>query len=261
AQALIGAGWVQQPRLWLVTRGAQPVSSELSASAIAQSPLWGLGRVIGLENPELRCVTLDLDPSDPPEAMETFLEEILVNSPEDQVAFRGHGRYVARLGRSPSVAGGPESAHRPERLPMARLQATELFRQEATYLITGGLGGLGLAMARWMVSRGARRLLLVGRREPSPEAGNAVREMRESGARVVVARADVAVPQELASVLAEDARSAPPLRGLLHAAGVLDDRLLRRQDWSSLARVLEPKVYGAWNLHLLTQDRELDFFV
>lgn len=261
AQALIGARWVQQPRLWLVTRGAQPVGSELSASAIAQSPLWGLGRVIGLESPELRCVTLDLDPSEPPKEMKTFLKEILGDSPEDQVAFRGHGRYVARLGRPPSVAGGPGEAGRPDRLPVARLRAKELFRQEGAYLITGGLGGLGLAMAQWMVSRGARSLLLIGRREPSPEAGNAIREMRQSGAQVVVARADVAEPQELARVLAEDARSLPPLRGVLHAAGVLDDRLLPRQDWSSLARVLAPKVYGAWNLHLLTQDRELDFFV
>src|SRR5262249_5572028 len=90
-QALAPAEWLRQPRLWLATRGAQPVDSALSARSIAQSPLWGLSRVISLEWPELRCVTVDLDPSNPPnepDEVDAFALELSAGGGEDQVAFR-----------------------------------------------------------------------------------------------------------------------------------------------------------------------------
>ena len=254
-QALARAEGAHRPRLWLVTQGAQPVHGASPASSVAQAPLWGLGRVIALEFPELRCVTVDLDLSEPLDQVETFLQEIQVESLEDQIAFRRTGRYVARLDRTSMSASQPAPSQPPLSQPL------ELFRADGAYLITGGLGGLGLVVAGWMASRGARHLLLVGRRGPSPAAQAALQEMRQRGVRVIVATADVARLEDLSRVLAEDARSLPPLRGVLHAAGVLEDNVLPRQDWPSLARVLSPKVEGAWNLHILTRERDIDFFV
>jgi acyl transferase domain-containing protein/acyl carrier protein len=139
--------------------------------------------------------------------------------------------------------------------------AAELFRADGSYLITGGLGALGLAVARWMVERGARQLILLGRSEPNAEARAAVESLTSLGARVVTARADVADGQQLARALAEAREELSPLRGVVHAAGLLADGILLQQDAERFRKVLAPKVSGGWNLHVATQAEPLDFFV
>jgi acyl transferase domain-containing protein len=135
------------------------------------------------------------------------------------------------------------------------------FDSQGTYLITGGLGGLGLEVARFLVAGGARHLVLVGRRGPADAAAAALGEMKAAGARIVVTAADVADPAQLARVLEDIGRSMPPLRGVVHAAGIIDDGILLQQDAARFGSVLAPKVRGAWNLHLLTRAATLDFFV
>jgi NADPH:quinone reductase-like Zn-dependent oxidoreductase/SAM-dependent methyltransferase/acyl carrier protein len=136
------------------------------------------------------------------------------------------------------------------------------FTPDASYLITGGLGGFGLVIARWMVEHGARHLVLMGRRGiHSPEAQQAVDALRAAGAVVQVAAADVADNDQLAAVLADMSRTMPPLRGIFHAAMVLEDSLLTALDRDRLMNVLGPRVHGAWNLHTQTLGMPLDFFV
>ncbi len=148
-------------------------------------------------------------------------------------------------------------------LPIVRPSEDDItFRNDATHLITGGLGGFGLALAQWMVERGARHLVLMGRRGiHSTEAHDALKAMREAGAEVVVAKADVASEEQLAAVLAGIEESMPPLRGVFHAAMVLNDRVLLNLDEGSMREVWAPKVNGAWNLHSQTLNTQLDFFV
>ena len=134
-------------------------------------------------------------------------------------------------------------------------------RGDATYLVTGGLGSLGLLVARWMVERGARHLMLVGRRAAGEAAAEAIREMETAGARVVVAAADVSRETDVERLLATIALEMPPLRGVVHAAGVLDDGVTVQQSWERFERVLAPKAWGAWNLHRATRGIALDFFV
>ena len=134
------------------------------------------------------------------------------------------------------------------------------FRGDSTYLITGGLGGLGLVVADWMVKRGVRHLVLVGRSQPSQAVQNQLSMLTKAGAEVVVASADVCQKEQLADVLAQ-IDEARPLRGVIHAAGVLADGVLLQQNWPRFAKALAPKVQGAWNLHLLTASCPLDFFV
>ncbi len=136
------------------------------------------------------------------------------------------------------------------------------FRADGSYLILGGLGGFGLALARWLAERGAGQLVLVGRRGiHSPQARQAVAELEQLGARVRVMQADIAKEADVASVLAEIDRTLPPLRGVFHAAMVLEDALLANLDRDLMQRVIAPKMNGAWNLHRLTLDRPLDHFV
>ena len=135
-------------------------------------------------------------------------------------------------------------------------------RDDGTYLISGGLGGLGLSLAHWMVARGARHLVLLGRHGvTTPTQIDAVALLRSTGVEVVVAQADVADEARLADVLRGIEKQLPPLRGVVHAAAVLDDGILIQQDLTRFRSVMVPKVTGALNLHRLTRNSTLDFFV
>lgn len=133
---------------------------------------------------------------------------------------------------------------------------------ESTYLVTGGLGGFGLEVARFLVDRGARHLVLAGRSGADrPEAAKAVAEMRERGVEVLVARADVSDRERVASLLDEVRRLLPPLKGIVHSAMVLDDVPLLEMTDERFWSVFRPKAWGAWHLHELTRNVDLDFFL
>jgi len=134
-----------------------------------------------------------------------------------------------------------------------------LVRPDGTYLVTGAFGGLGLAIVRWLAASGARHLALVGRRPPTGEASLVVGELQSAGVEVHTVVADVADLPALRSAVDLIDAGAAPLRGIVHAAGVLDDRMLAQQDAARFERVMRPKVQGAWNLHVLAGDRDLDF--
>ena len=230
--------------LWLVTGGAQAVG-EKAPLALAQTPLWGFGRTVDLEHPELRCTRVDLDPANLEASVRLLHAELgRAGSSEREVAFRGDARLRPVLRRESGAQGRPVAV-----------------RADGTYLLTGGLGGLGLEVARWLVEQGARHLVLMSRREPSASAAEVVRALERQGASIIVASADVAREADVVRLLQEVERTALPLRGIIHAAGVLDDGALVQQDVSRFERVLAPKVAGAWNLHRLTVDQPLDFFV
>jgi acyl transferase domain-containing protein/acyl carrier protein len=243
-QALV-AGGGQVPPLWLVTRGAQAVGGS-GVSSPVQASLWGLGRVLDLEHGELRCGRVDLEVGEPDGGVRMLLAELLRAGavPENEVAFRREKRFRPVLQRVKGSRGGPVA-----------------FRQDGAYLVTGGLGGLGLSMARWMVEHGARHLVLVGRRAPSADALEVLKELERAGAAVTVVSADVAREADVARLLARLDEGAVPLRGIIHAAGVVEDGALLQQDWSRFERVMAPKVAGAWNLHRLTEGRPLELFV
>lgn len=133
---------------------------------------------------------------------------------------------------------------------------------EGTYLVTGGLGGFGLATAAWLAEKGAGKLVLVGRSGASTsEAREGVEALRSGGTEVEVREADVCDRTALARVIEAIDRESRPLRGIVHAAMVLDDALVVDQDVERFKRSFDPKALGAFNLHELTRARALDFFV
>jgi NADPH:quinone reductase-like Zn-dependent oxidoreductase/short-subunit dehydrogenase/acyl carrier protein len=133
-------------------------------------------------------------------------------------------------------------------------------RGDVSYLITGGLGALGLRVAERLVERGARHLVLMGRSGPSEQAREAIAKLESARAKVTVASADVTSRSELEGVLRAIPAEAP-LGGVIHSVLVLDDGVLAEQTSQRFERVMSPKVVGAWNLHELTKDKSLDFFV
>jgi phthiocerol/phenolphthiocerol synthesis type-I polyketide synthase D len=244
-QAVTTASRRPLPELWLVTRGAQPVDGRQVVPGVAQAPLLGFGKVVSLEYSDMRCACIDLDHDDEEHAAQNLFDEIRRDAGEDQVAFRAGHRYVARLVHHSAAAERSRLAVRPD----------------GAYLITGGHGGLGLRTAKWLVARGARFLVLVGRRDAGADILHELAELRRAGAVVESIRADVSDAGEIARVLAQVETRLPALRGIIHAAGVLDDGALAHQSTERFNRVLAPKMQGAWHLHVLTRHLPLDFFV
>src|SRR5262249_7436725 len=150
--------------------------------------LWGLGRVIVYEHPDLHCTLVDLSPGSLEATASALFQEIWSNDEADEVALRGDRRYVPRLTR---FAFSSEQA-----------RTEPLFRPDSTYLITGGLGGVGLRTAQWMVEQGARYLVLLGRRGVTREAEAPLQAMREAEATVYAMQVDVAQKMQLAAALA-----------------------------------------------------------
>lgn len=138
---------------------------------------------------------------------------------------------------------------------------TPQLRADGTQVITGGLGGIGGVLAKWLVERGARNLALVSRNAPSAAASAGVRALEEAGARVRVFRADVSDATQLERCLAKVRESLPPIRGVFHVAGVLDDALLTELGVDRFDRVMGPKMQGSWNLDRATTADPLEFFV
>ena len=234
-------------QLWLVTQAAQPCALETHSIALSQVPLWGLGRTASHEHPELWGGLIDLDYSEPQTLATTLLTQFDTPDGEDQIALRDGKRYVARLSPHPQ--------------PPTEQSALQL-REEGTYLITGGLGGLGLKVAQWMVKHGAKHLVLVSRNATlDAEKQALLTPLRDLGAKVIVKSADVTQSEAVASLIQDLETTLPPLRGVIHAAGILDDGVLMQMDWDRFSPVLAPKVEGAWNLHHYTQTAPLDFFV
>ena len=202
--------WSADAELIVLTRGAQePVSGSAEPSqqpvSPVQSSLWSFAHSVALEHPELRCRRIDLDPSVPiSESVEQLHEEISAGDDEDQIAFRQGERRVRRLARASSM-------EHPDSEPIE-------IAGEATYLVTGGLGGLGLFVAEWLVDRGARTLVLMGRSSPSAEALRIIEDLRARGATMEIAQGDISNVDDVQAVFDQIRDSLPPLRGI-HARG------------------------------------------
>lgn len=253
------------PKLWLVTRNAQRINGTDTIPNPTQAPLWGMGRSIALEWPELWGGLIDVDVLSADDAAASILTELSANDVEDQVVFRQGKRYVPRLAHANA-----------EDLQLSfEKDADEPFAIDADslYLVTGGLGTLGLQVARWLVQQGARHLVLMGRTglptEPSQEdtttlaaeRARAVAELEASGATVHIITADVADWEEINGAFAQMATLEQPLRGLIHAAGTITYQTLDEISLPTMQRLFRPKIAGTWYLHQLTAGMTLDFFV
>ncbi len=228
-------------RAWLVTRGATTAGGGVGEGGPWQAPLWGAGRTFALEQPARWGGLVDLAPDATTEAdVDALLATLDAGDGEDQTAWRDGSRLAARLARAcpPTVE------------PVC-------FRHDATYLITGGFGGLGLRVARWMAERGARHLALLGR-HPDPSSEE-IRGLAALGAHIVPLAGDVADASGLASLLDGLRTEAPPLRGIVHAAADLSAAPLVDLTPAQVSAMLRPKIEGTVLLERLTRAADLDF--
>jgi acyl transferase domain-containing protein/acyl carrier protein len=246
--------------VWFVTRGAQPWSLEASDMAPLQAALWGLGRTIAAELTARWGGLVDLDPTKPAVESAASLWEWMRDprEGEDEVLFRNGGMHVGRLTRR-------AANDRPRKLDI---------RPDGSYLVTGGTGGLGLEVSKWLASRGARHLVLVARtplppreawtevapESPFAETIDAIRKIEALGAAVRTVALDISnEPAVIAFLDDHERRDLPPFRGVLHLAGTVHMEEALRLDASALLDAVRPKIHGVLPLHGWLED--LDFFV
>jgi acyl transferase domain-containing protein/aryl carrier-like protein len=261
-RSLDSRAWAGDPKLWIVTRGATVVyNADREMLAVAQAAVRGLARVVEAEHPTRYASCVDLDASATlDEQVTQFEAELACGGDEPAVALRGGKRLVQRLTCLTAVDTG-------------RLMK---FRADSCYLITGGLGGIGLFVARWMIAQGARHLMILGRttlpqradwralEASAPSSAGtrvaAIRELEALGAAVHYFPIDVSDADALHAVLEQWRADARPLiRGVIHAAAVIDDQLLTELDPRSIERVFGAKAIGAWLLDNAIPDA--DWFV
>ncbi|PWW54942.1 type I polyketide synthase [Actinokineospora spheciospongiae] len=228
------------PRLWVVTTGGATVpGAEPGEPGLAC--LRGLVRVLAFEHPELHATLLDVDLASGAPAVAA---ELRAGRDDDEVAWRSGRRLRARL----TTATTPSADGRP---PVVRAGA---------YVVAGGTGELGRRLTRWLVDGGATRVVLAGRvHRPGAEPG--IRDARARGVEVDVVLGDLAEPGFAATLIARAQRGGVPLRGVVHAAGVLADHPVAGLSREAIARVWRPKVLGGLRLHQATERLELDWWV
>ncbi len=237
--------------IWVVTRGAQRVTDADTVSPV-QSCLWGFGRAAALELPQVWGGLADLSEGRENDSDEwsRFIDRITAPSDsavrEDQIALRDHVAYVPRLVRRTEEPSG------------APLQ----IRSDATYLVTGGLGSIGLEIAGYLAAHGARHLVLTSRRAPSDAAQQRIDALGEQhGCEVRIVTADVADAHDVSRLLTTVQAELPPLAGIVHAAGEIGTTPLSNLDDTELDRVFAGKVWGAWHLSEAAAELKLDFFL
>ena len=233
--------------LWVVTSGAWSEHPSQASGAIADAAMWGLRRTIATEHPELTCSAIDLGVQPTDAGIRLALQRI---------AGPGHGTEAA-CDEGLTHARVPRYV---DRLP-SEDAARFVVRRDATYLISGGSGGLGLEVADWLVDRGARHLALMNRRAPRGDSAASIEALKARGAQVRVILGDVSLRDDVASALTVVRESMPALGGVFHAAAVVQDALVADLDRANILRVCAPKAIGAWHLHTLTENDPLDFFV
>jgi acyl transferase domain-containing protein/NADPH:quinone reductase-like Zn-dependent oxidoreductase len=235
--------------IWVVTRCAQRVTDADTVSPV-QSCLWGFCRAAALEHPHVWGGLVDLSEGTGDEWRQVINHVLAAPRDstvrEDQLALRDQAVHVPRLTR---CAGQP-------------IATPPVLRDDATYLVTGGLGSIGLEIAGYLAAHGARRLMLIGRHSPSDAAQQRIDVLSEQfGCESRIIAADVGNPHDVAHLMATVQTELPPLAGIVHAAGELGTTPLRSLDDNEIDRVFSGKVWGAWNLSEAITGMSLDFFI
>ena len=239
-------------RVWFVTRNAVDSHTGDDMTFLInplQSELWGFAKSIAQEMRHLWGGLIDLPEMStiqPRLDARALLDEFDSDTAEDQVALRPEGRYGPRLIRIPEIDD----------------KNTIRLNRNASYLISGGLGGLGLQVAKWLVEYySVTSIVLMGRSSPSSSALKIIAELEALSCQVTVAQADVCSESDVARVIDQIQERLPPLRGIVHCAGYLDDGVVSNMDWDQFSSVTHPKVLGTWILHKQSQGLSLDLFI
>lgn len=229
----------------LLTSGSVEVTGFTGVHRLESAPLWGFLPILRSEYAGLRSRVFDMDARAEDRWVEAVLGELGTDGEEGRVAWRAGKRFVARL--EPFRDTGPTRE--------------SVVRDDRAYLVTGGLGWVGRAIAEWLASKGAGLIALNARRAPDPETSQWIRALREAGTRVEVVLGDVADTAQVRAVFETVDAFDVPLGGIFHAAGVLRNQEIVDTTREVHRDLMASKVAGTWNLHLESLQRPVEMFV
>ena len=252
-QAIIDTG--ETLPLWILTEGAQSVADDNPADLqIAQAPIWGFARTLYLEQPQLRGGIIDLQAGLSPDN-KALIAQLCLPQQEKAVAIRDNQTYIAQL------------------VPLDASNAKPLqLRDDGVYLITGGLGGLGLKTCQWLIEQGIKEIHLLSRRVLPPRRQwqslgrndqhyskiEQIMAMEKEGVNIVVESVDIRDTAALEHLLTSLNK---PLRGIIHAAGVNWFGKIAELDTQKMQQTLQTNISAAWALHTLSVKADLDCFI
>ncbi|MBK5304162.1 MULTISPECIES: type I polyketide synthase [Gammaproteobacteria] len=229
----------------VVTRAAQTLDGQRAATSLLPASLWCAARVAANELTSLSTLSVDLDPVATQADIAVLAQCMSASTGKEEYVIREGSIYVPSL-VAKSLGGAVEGA---------------VVHQDSTYLITGGHGDLGMLTAQALIEHGAKHILLMGRKPPTSLQLTRLASMKEQGVNIVTCCCDVGDRQDLERGLAPALALLPPLKGVVHAAGVSDDAFVLNETWKHFWQVAQSKMAGAWNLHEVTRPHELDFFI
>lgn len=227
--------------LWLIMQAGDPF----------QAAAQGFGRVLAQEHPELNSRVLTVPSDTCLTENSSWLHDILFDP------LHHHAE--------PHMVDWPKPSYKVPKLERLSVSSQNVLTLDpsASYLVTGGLGGLGLLTAKWLLDNGAQTLWLVGRSAPSEPVQAKLDEWLATGVTLNIRQIDVSRQEQVATLLNEIEQHRQPLRGVIHAAGSYADRMIKDHQWENFETVFSAKLYGAWHLHTLTRSQgvSLDFFI
>ena len=234
-------------RFIILTENAHAVTGHEENISPVHTSLWGLGNVILSEYPEMDIVLADVITADM-ESMKSFVTSAVAchaKHPDVRTAYRNGKRYVQVL----------------KRKELTRKVKSFTPASDSTWLVTGGLGSLGLTTAKALAEKGVKHIVLAGRNIDRPEKTSMIKAIEETGASVHLKSADVSNPSDVKELIDSIRAELPPLSGIAHLAGVMDIGLLKDQGSISFEKAFHAKARGAWNLHKETKEDTLDHFI
>lgn len=245
-QSITELNYTQKMGVQVITNNVHQLDG--TPTSVYQAPLWGFSEVIRLEHTGLWNGIID---SDIP-MLENHIDEIIseiLHGVDKQVVLRDtHKRYIPRL-----IRGGRSLAQQEE--------ITLRTDDEAAYLITGGTGSIGQIYAEYLIQKGARNIVLLSRNQASATMIEAMDSWKENGVQVMIEKADVSNEADVIAVIQQLRQKNMTIRGVIHAAGIIDDKMIRDQTWESFENVFKAKVGGTYHLHHALKEEDLDFFI
>ena len=259
-RALVSNKINQELDIVLVADYANEVTKEEKRLVPHNAALFGISKVIPLENPNLKCRCIDIDDST---GIEDIMKELKSEDKTFKVAYREGKRFVEEFRKLDLVKN---------------LDGDIEVKEKGLYIITGGTGGLGLEMGNFIASKNKAKIVLVSRSVfPDKEnwekilnegenkkicrAITAIRQIEEHGAEVICENANVSNIDEMRELVDKLRKSHGAIKGIIHCAGVAGDGFIIRKKKEDFEKVLAPKVQGTWILDDVTKDDNLDFFV
>ncbi|MCP4132525.1 MAG: SDR family NAD(P)-dependent oxidoreductase, partial [bacterium] len=247
AQALTGVRLSEKVNIIMGTCDCYSVEPNNKGNGYYTGGISGLAKTVMMENPKIKIKIVDFAANTGTvlEKSQLIFDEAISFDSEELVAYRTNGRCVRVI----------------EEAPPAGNDAASVWKENGVYLLIGGAGGIGIKIAEFISEHITCKLVILGRSELSKEKTKQFDALGSSGSDILYLRGDVTHKDQMIQTISTIKEKYGTLNGIIHAGGLLDDKLLMSKDWESFIRVLAPKVAGVWNIHEATKSEQLDFFV